>query len=151
DTVALMLPTGRDYLVAFFGALVAGAVPVPIYPPSRPSQLEEHVRRQARILANAEARVLVTNAEAKTVARLRASLAPTVREVTTVDALSSTDAAPPRPRIDAGSTAFLQYTSGSTGQPKGVIVSHANALANVRALGHVVGFDAKDTVVSWLP
>ena len=55
-SVAIMLPTSREYLESFFGVLLAGAVPVPIYPPARPSQLEDHLRRHARILANADAR-----------------------------------------------------------------------------------------------
>jgi non-ribosomal peptide synthetase component F len=55
DRVTLMLPTGRDFFVAFFGILYAGAVPVPIYPPMRLAQLEEHLRRQAGILRNAGA------------------------------------------------------------------------------------------------
>jgi non-ribosomal peptide synthetase component F len=53
ERVALMLPTGRDFFEAFFGTLYAGGVPTPIYPPARPSQLAEHLLRQARILNNA--------------------------------------------------------------------------------------------------
>ena len=58
-----MLPTGRDFFIAFFAILYAGAVPVPIYPPMRLSQLEEHLRRQAGILSNAGARILITDPE----------------------------------------------------------------------------------------
>ncbi len=70
DRIALMLPTGRDFFVAFFAILYAGAVPVPIYPPMRMSQLEEHLRRQAAILRNAEARILITVPEARGAAAL---------------------------------------------------------------------------------
>ena len=70
DRVALMLPTGPDFLLAFFGALYAGTVPVPIYPPLRMSQIEEHLRHQAGILDNAGAGALITVAEARTVATL---------------------------------------------------------------------------------
>uniref|UniRef100_UPI0035B08474 acyl carrier protein n=1 Tax=Niveibacterium sp. TaxID=2017444 RepID=UPI0035B08474 len=74
QSVALMLPTGRDYLVSFFGVLLAGGVPVPIYPPARLAQIDEHVRRHATILANAEACLLITVPQAKPVAlRLRAA------------------------------------------------------------------------------
>ena len=59
DKVAIMLPTGREFFAAFFGALFAGGVPVPLYPPARPSQLEDHLNRIAGILLNAQARVLV--------------------------------------------------------------------------------------------
>ena len=55
QAVALMLPTGRDYLTSFFGVMLAGGIPVPIYPPARLAQIEDHLRRHARILANAEA------------------------------------------------------------------------------------------------
>jgi acyl-CoA synthetase (AMP-forming)/AMP-acid ligase II len=56
DKVAIMLPTGREFFAAFFGALLAGLVPVPLYPPARPSQLEDHLKRVAGILRNARAR-----------------------------------------------------------------------------------------------
>ena len=70
STVALMLPTGRDFFASFMGTLFAGAVPVPIYPPVRVDQLEEYAGRQAGILKNAEARALVTVRQAETLALL---------------------------------------------------------------------------------
>ena len=60
DRVALMLPTGKEFFAAFFGILYAGAVPVPIYPPMQRAQIEEYARRQAGILRNAGARMLIT-------------------------------------------------------------------------------------------
>ena len=60
DRIALMLPTGIDFFVAFFGVLYAGGVPVPIYPPARLSIIEEHMHRQAGILRNAGTRILIT-------------------------------------------------------------------------------------------
>jgi acyl carrier protein len=70
QTAAIMLPTSREYFQAYFGILRAGGIPVPIYPPARLSQIEEHVRRHAGILSNAEATILVTVPEARGVARL---------------------------------------------------------------------------------
>ena len=70
DKVAIMLPTGREFFAAFLGALYAGGVPVPLYPPARPSQLEDHLKRIAGILLNAQARVLVTIERAKPLAHL---------------------------------------------------------------------------------
>ena len=64
DTVAIMLPTSRAYFVTFAGVVLAGAVPVPIYPPARPSQLADHLRRHIGILANARATLLITVPEA---------------------------------------------------------------------------------------
>ncbi|MDA7087615.1 AMP-binding protein [Pseudomonas sp. SA3-5] len=149
--VALMLPTGRDFLYGFFGILLAGGVPVPIYPPMRLSQIEEHLRRQAGILANAEATMLLTVSEAKLLARLLKPQIPSLREIATVAELCAEPGsflATPRQARDL---AFLQYTSGSTGQPKGVMVSHANVLANLRAMGKALRVSADDVFVSWLP
>ena len=152
EPVALMLPTGRDFFEAFVGALYAGAVPVPLYPPTSAARLEEHVARQSAILANAEARLLVTDAVARAEAPLLKARAPVLRHVETVARLAEAPAgdAPPyaaRPT----DLALLQYTSGSTGDPKGVMLSHANLLANVRAMGRAMQVTPRDVFVSWLP
>ncbi|MDX1697832.1 MAG: AMP-binding protein, partial [Thiohalobacterales bacterium] len=148
--VALMLPTGREYLFSFFGVLLAGGVPVPIYPPARPSQIEDHLRRHAGILDNARTVLLITVAEARPLARLLRSQVRELRSIVTPQELAS-DSGFQRFGVDAGDVAFLQYTSGSTGQPKGVILTHADLLANIRAMGEVVRADASDVFVSWLP
>ena len=134
-TVAIMLPTGRDYFFSFFGILFAGGVPVPIYPPVRLSQIEDHMRRHVAILANARASFLITVPEAKAVALLLRSQLDTLKSVITAGELARTDARPVWPEIFANDIAFLQYTSGSTGNPKGVMLTHANLLANIRAMG----------------
>ena len=151
DTVAIMLPTGIDYFFCFFGVLYAGGVPVPLYPPARPSQIEEHLRRHRKILANADARILITVPEVKTVALLLKSQVPLLEQVLTIDELYRHERTSFALPIAASATAFLQYTSGSTGDPKGVILSHANLLANIRAMGQVCGVTAADVFVSWLP
>ncbi|MBL8392744.1 MAG: AMP-binding protein [Candidatus Accumulibacter sp.] len=150
QAVALMLPTGRDYLITFFGVMIAGGIPVPIYPPARLAQIEDHLQRHARILANAEAVFIITVPQAKGVAALLRAEAPTLSEVLTPDELSAV-AMPLLHRPAATDTAFLQYTSGSTGDPKGVVLSHANLLANLRAMGEAVAVTADDVFVSWLP
>jgi 1-acyl-sn-glycerol-3-phosphate acyltransferase len=151
DTVALMLPTSIDYFVTFFGVLLAGAVPVPIYPPARPSQLEDHLRRHARILDNAQVTLLVTVPEAVTVGRLLRGKVLSLRHVLTPDVLAAPEGLDPRPRLGAHDLALLQYTSGSTGDPKGVALTHANLLANIRAMADVARVDETDVFVSWLP
>jgi len=150
QNVAIMLPTGRDYLYSFFGILLAGGVPVPIYPPARPSQIEDHLRRHAGILANAQTVLLITVPEARPVARLLKAQVEKLLGVVTPRELASGKAFS-GPTIRAQDIAFLQYTSGSTGQPKGVILTHANLLANIRAMGEVVQVDSTDVFVSWLP
>ncbi len=151
DRVAMMLPTGRDFFAAFYGVLYAGCVPVPLYPPARPSQIEDHMRRIAGIVANAEAVVLVTDPRARALGHLLRAECPALRKVATVEELSRPgDGFRPVAR-DASDIAFLQYTSGSTGSPKGVMLTHANLLANLKAMATASGVTERDVFVSWLP
>ena len=82
-----MLPTGEDFFFAFFGVLLAGGVPVPIYPPFKASRLEEYAQRQSRILQNAGARFLITFRQAEKLARLLKPGIPSLRGVVTVPEL----------------------------------------------------------------
>ena len=151
QTVALMLPTGREFFAAFFGILIAGGIPVPIYPPARLSQIEDHLRRQRRILANAGIVALITVPEAQSVARLLRAQIDSLHSVMTVEALSQSGGSLNRFAAGPHDIAFLQYTSGSTGNPKGVILTHDNLLANIRVMGQVVDIQSTDVFVSWLP
>ena len=162
--VALMLPTSRSFFVSYAGILLAGAIPVPIYPPFRADRIEEYAARQAAILNNAEVCLLLTFRRAEAVAKL---LKPRVKSLASVaDAeklIEAADNAPPNapgalPAHLTGSRvrkktdiALLQYTSGSTGDPKGVTLTHANLLANMRAIGEAVQLGPGDVGISWLP
>jgi fatty-acyl-CoA synthase len=162
--VALMLPTSRAFFVSYAGILLAGAIPVPIYPPFRADRIEEYASRQLAILRNAEVCLLLTFRQAEAVARL---LKPRVNSLVEVaDAEKLIDAAdkapPPSPGAlplhltgsrarKSSDIALLQYTSGSTGDPKGVVLTHANLLANMRAIGEAVELGPDDVGVSWLP
>jgi 1-acyl-sn-glycerol-3-phosphate acyltransferase len=149
DKIAIMLPTGRSYFVIFMGALMAGAVPVPIYPPARLSQLAEHLRRQHRILTNAQATSLVTVPEAVGLGRHLRSRVATLRDVLVPGDLDAPDGV--LPAVQAKDTALLQYTSGSTGHPKGVVLTHDELLTNIRAMGRAEAASPSDVFVSWLP
>ena len=151
QTVAIMLPTSPEYFFAYFGILRAGAIPVPIYPPARLSQIEEHVRRHTGILANAQASMLITVPEARGVARLLEAHVPGLRRIVTVAELGEGGGAALPVVIRGDDIAFLQYTSGSTGDPKGVVLTHANLLANIRAIGQAIAIQHDDVFVSWLP
>ncbi|MFZ5523854.1 MAG: AMP-binding protein [Pseudomonadota bacterium] len=150
QSVAIMLPTSREYFCCFLGVLLAGGVPVPIYPPARPSQIEDHLRRHAGILSNAIAVILITVPEAKTLARLLQAQVESLRMVVTAAELSNSGCVPGIP-LKAENIALLQYTSGSTGNPKGAILTHANLLANIRAMGQAAHVTSTDVFVSWLP
>lgn len=151
ERVALMLPTEADFFAGFFGVLYAGGVPVPIYPPFRRSQVEDHLRRQAGILRNAEACLLITNQEIRNVGQILYGLAGSLRRIELISELRQSETMSEPLPADADTIALIQYTSGSTGDPKGVVLSHANLLANIRAMGDVMEASASDVFVSWLP
>jgi 1-acyl-sn-glycerol-3-phosphate acyltransferase len=153
ERVAIMLPTGPAFFSTFFGTLLAGAVAVPIYPPFRPDRLADYARRQIGILRNAEASALVTSGEAERLARLLRRSVPSLRRVCTAEAIRGEGhgAATPARAGPDDAPALVQYTSGSTGEPKGVLLTHANVLANIRAFGRALAIGPDDVAVSWLP
>lgn len=149
--VALMLPTGADYFYAFFAIFFAGGIAVPLYPPASYSQMEEHLRRQSGILKNAQCAILITVPEAKSVAQLLKASVGTLMQIKTVTELSSETFSKGWLNRRASDIALLQYTSGSTGAPKGVILTQAMLLANIRIMGQTIQINTDDTFVSWLP
>jgi len=151
DSVALMLGTEEDFFSAFFGTLLAGGVPVPLYPPLRLDRIEEYAQRQVGILRNAEARLLITFPRAERVADLVGARVPCLNAVMVVAELLLPGAEAPAIRLDPGNPALIQYTSGSTGEPKGVLLAHANILANIRAISRGIAIRPDDVGVSWLP
>ena len=163
QTVAIMLPTCAEFFSTFAGILLAGGIPVPIYPPFRADRIAEYATRQSNILKNAEARFLVTWRQAEGLARLLQPRVPTLREVLNAEKLCATPTVPEnvskewRPveslshNARGEDIAFLQYTSGSTGDPKGVTLTHANLLANIGSITSGIDLRPEDVAVSWLP
>ncbi|HUF80836.1 MAG TPA: AMP-binding protein, partial [Burkholderiales bacterium] len=149
--VAIMLPTGVDYFFSFFGILLAGGIPVPIYPPARASQIEDHLARHAGILSNALTEMLITVPQAKALALLLKPRVESLKHVVTPEEVTRPGAAGTAPRARPQDIAMLQYTSGSTGNPKGVVLTHANLLVNIRAMGRALRVTPDDVFVSWLP
>jgi 1-acyl-sn-glycerol-3-phosphate acyltransferase len=149
--VAIMLPTSVEYFSSFFGVLLAGGIPVPIYPPARPSQIEDHLRRHAGILSNALAEMLITVEQAKPIALLLKPQVVTLKSVATPKELMRPRSPEIAPRPRPQDIALLQYTSGTTGNPKGVILTHDNLLANLRAMARALRVTPADVFVSWLP
>lgn len=151
ETVAIMLPTTPDFFYAFYGVLFAGAVPVPIYPPFRMHMLEAYAKTEARILRNAEVRLLIAFEEAASLSKLLQGFVPSLKEVVMVPALLKQDQLSSPVLVKGDDHAFIQYTSGSTNDPKGVLLTHYNLLSNIRAYGKAIQVNDTDVAVSWLP
>ena len=152
ERVAIMLPPARGFFVDFLGTLLAGGVPVPLYPPIRPAELEAHLGRQARLLDDAGASVLIAEAEPSAAEQILGPLVPSLRSVRTPAMLRDPGGTPLKLLVPGeDDTALIQYTSGSTGDPRGAVLTHAQLLANVRALGRAAAVNTDDVFVSWLP
>lgn len=149
DRVLVILPTSHEFVTTFFAIQMLGAIPVPAYPPAG-FRLEAGLERLAHVAVHATPEVCVTWKEAHAVMGELALRAPSLRHVVTAAELAA--AAPDEEReATPDELAFLQYTSGSTGQPKGVALSHRNILANVHAIGLGLRITRKDVGVGWCP
>jgi acyl-CoA synthetase (AMP-forming)/AMP-acid ligase II len=150
DRILLAYPAGLDYVAAFFGCLYAGAIAVPVYPP-RPNR--SLGRLQAVIQDARPAAALAGGAVLSQVDACRAD-APFLGSLPWLDTAALDEGAAGAwtpPAIGRDSLAFLQYTSGSTAAPKGVMVSHGNLLVNERMIQESFGHDPTMIAVSWLP
>ncbi|NEO61193.1 MAG: fatty acyl-AMP ligase [Moorea sp. SIO4G2] len=150
ETALLLYPPGLDYICAFFGCLYAGVVAVPAYPP-RPNR--SLVRVQG-IVKDSLARVALTSQAILSNLERRFTQAPelkTLQWVATENINGNLAQSWQQPAIDGSTLAFLQYTSGSTAQPKGVMISHSNLVHNSAAIYQYFEHTDHSSVVSWLP
>ncbi len=153
DRVALILPDNADFVFAFLGALRAGIVPVPIYPPTGLGKLAGYLENTLHIVAKSGSKVLVTSTEIRRILGTVQSKAPDLLKVADVETLKAQREELKPVKVTLDDTCFLQFTSGSTSRPKGVTLTHANLAANVHAIMDL-GLGARDSVdsgVSWLP
>jgi len=123
-----MLRTEEAFFATFLGVLLAGGVPVPVYPPFRRDLIEDYAQRQVGILENAGARAIITFPEAMRVATLLRSRVRSVRHIVTADDLARAELTALSP-AGPDEPALIQNPSGSTGAPKGVLLSPAHLLA----------------------
>jgi acyl-CoA synthetase (AMP-forming)/AMP-acid ligase II len=149
ERALLLFASSLDFIVAYFSCLLAGVIPVPLMPPRRNSRDDS-----AAIVANCSPRFAITNsqlgqARPDIVARFQASGI----EWIVVDSVANRATDRPRPLANPGpeDIAFLQYTSGSTSEPKGVMVTHGNLLANLEMIRRTFGNTRRSTYANWVP
>jgi amino acid adenylation domain-containing protein len=153
ERVLLLYPPGLDYVTAFYGCLYAGAVAVPAYPPD-PARLDRSLPRLVAQARDARPLVLLTTAQ---IAEAVPALLATVPELAGLRCLTTDEAADPPagfepcPAVQPGSLAMLQYTSGSTSEPRGVMLSHANLLHNSALIQQAFRTTTDSRAVVWLP
>jgi amino acid adenylation domain-containing protein len=149
DRALLLLPPGLDYVAALMGCLCAGAVAVPAYPPNR-----RGLARLRAIVVSARPAVVVSTTRIASGARDMLAGDEAFRELRWI-AVDDADleAAEPWPRagVDPSRTAIIQYTSGSTATPRGVVLSHANLMHNSGLIHDALGHSPDSRGMSWLP
>jgi acyl transferase domain-containing protein/acyl-CoA synthetase (AMP-forming)/AMP-acid ligase II/acyl carrier protein len=148
DRALLVYPSGLDFAIGYLACLYAGIVPVPCYPPSR--NRVDH--RLASIAASSEARLVLTSDKVGAAPGARFEGYPALSNVhwlstSRIDPAAGARWAPPS--ITGDTTGLMQYTSGSTSEPRGVVVSHTNLLASFRDMDF--GHDDDSVMVTWLP
>ncbi|WKG11792.1 beta-ketoacyl synthase N-terminal-like domain-containing protein [Nocardia sp. PE-7] len=153
ERILLLCPPGLEYTMYFYGCLYAGLIPVPAYPPAS----NRHLSRVETIARSARATAVLTaqGGDRHDLGALGGDSIPTLRNARWFEASRETFSTPGdswvRPEIDGETTALLQYTSGSTSAPKGVIVSHANLLNNARMAQESFCLDENSVGAGWLP
>ena len=153
ERVLLLYPTGLEFIVAFFGCLYAGAIAVPLPPPNH-IQPHRTLPRLRSIIKDARPSLALTVSSILSKIDGLLSLAPELRKISWI-ATDSEDARAPRdwqdPAVANETLALLQYTSGSTATPKGVMISHRNLLQNSAYINSLFDLPSEITSVTWLP
>jgi acyl-CoA synthetase (AMP-forming)/AMP-acid ligase II len=159
DRVLLVLPTSFEFIIAFFATQRLGAIPVPSYPPAALERVETGLERIAHIGNHSGAEWCVTNKALRPVLGDLGLRIATLRRISAAENLlldrdDDEIARTKLPGPDAVgplTPCFIQYTSGSTGNPKGVLLSHENVCSNIHAMGQALQLTRKDSLASWLP
>jgi acyl-CoA synthetase (AMP-forming)/AMP-acid ligase II len=147
DRAVLVFPPGIEFMVALLGCLMAGVIAVPMMMPRRNSARDA----SAAILANCTPALALTTAAFALRGDLQARFAQENIRWIEVDLTQAAGATVDLPEPGPDDIAFLQYTSGSTSEPKGVMVSHANLLANLEMIRIALGNSRQSTYVNWVP
>ena len=150
DRALMLYPSGLDFITAYFGCLYAGVIAVPGYPPKRNQKLG----RLKSLVQNCQAKVAMTDLQTQLIAEPQFGAVEELKSLAwVITDIGGNDSAEDAvlPQVQPGDIAFLQYTSGSTGEPKGVMVTHANLMANSRSIYSAMGHGPDTVVVGWLP
>jgi acyl-CoA synthetase (AMP-forming)/AMP-acid ligase II len=150
--VVLLMPTGREFLFAMHGIQLAGGVPVPCAPPHTLGDLDKYLRNLRHIVSNCEAEFIITDPRFKiaigTVMGDKNSLRHLVQ---TPEVVAEPAKFPGETSLSGDDAALIQYTSGTTHLPKGVVLTHRNLLSNCYGIGVALEKRPDDVAIGWLP
>lgn len=149
DRVLVMLPSGLGFIETFFGIALAGMVAVPVYPPARLARVEHYLRTLASITETSACRAAVVDDRLVPLVGKHLSFKGQLL-VTDVELRAAKSPAQAY-RVEPRSPAFLQFTSGTTSQPRGVLILHHQLEAQLAAYCEALRLTRGEVVVSWLP
>jgi acyl-CoA synthetase (AMP-forming)/AMP-acid ligase II len=152
EPVLILAPSGLDYLAAFLGCAFAGALAVPAYPP-HPAHVDRAMPRLKAIVETTRARIALTTRNMRALTESAIDFVPEFRSMVWLDvdriAPGSTEDDHHRPR--PSDAAFIQFTSGTTGRPRGIVLTHVNIMENLTQIAQRLSLGSETRVVSWLP
>jgi fatty-acyl-CoA synthase len=134
DRFGMVVIEPEDFVLTFLAALRCGIVPVPLYPPMSFASLDAYHERSAKVLASAEARLVFASSRLQNVLWSLVDAVPSLERVVAIETLRGLTARREMPAIAPSDVAFLQYTSGSTADPKGVVVTQGSLIANAEGI-----------------
>ncbi len=154
DRIGLIIIEPEDFVLSFYAAIRIGVVPVPMYPPMSFGSLDAYADRTAKVLTACGAKALVASTRLKNILFSQVDKVPSIERFVAAEDLNIAGGEPDYPEITEDDICFLQYTSGSTSDPKGVIVTHKSLIANCRGIiteGLDLSPEKNDKGISWLP
>lgn len=155
ERAVLFFQPGLDYIQSFFACLRAGIIAMPAYPPRSSKNNDRNLKRLLTIIHDAQPKLAITSASLFERTQKLFDSIPALAELqwVVVDDILTQDSPEPCtwPKVEPHHIAFLQYTSGSTSVPKGVVVTQGNLVANEAMIQQAFGTDETTTCVGWLP
>ncbi|MBN1532674.1 MAG: fatty acyl-AMP ligase [Spirochaetes bacterium] len=155
DKVMVMLPTSVEFVHVYFGILMAGAVPVPVSQPAGTSNIGKYLENLQHIIRDSESKFFITYDKIKMLIGGLMAVPNLVKEFIFTEEMMQNPVPQEKyvglPAIGPDDLALIQYTSGTTGRPKGVTLSHGNLLHNIHGIGLGLAITESDVGISWLP